>query len=144
MATPSKYTLCEMPKGMEACITNYGATIVGLTTPDRSGHFADVVLGFDSIRGYTSRAYLRESPYFGAVIGRYANRINNGRFALNGDMISLTSTIGLAICTAVLGGSTRSCGRGSQAGTQVFNSRMKANTEKRVTQAIFASRSNTL
>jgi aldose 1-epimerase len=74
---------------MEARITNYGATIVGLTTPDRSGHFADVVLGFDSIRGYTSRAYLRESPYFGAVIGRYANRINNGRFALNGDMISL-------------------------------------------------------
>lgn len=76
-------------KGMEARITNYGATIVGLTTPDRSGHFADVVLGFDSIGGYTSRAYLRESPYFGAVIGRYANRINNGRFALNGDMISL-------------------------------------------------------
>src|ERR1019366_4574974 len=71
-------------KGMEARITNYGATIVGLTTPDRSGHFADVVLGFDSIGGYTSRAYLRESPYFGAVIGRYANRINNGRFALNG------------------------------------------------------------
>ncbi len=77
-------------KGMEAQITNYGATIVGLTAPDRSGHFTDVVLGFDFIGGYTSRAYLRKSPYFGAVIGRYANRIKNGRFALNGDMISLT------------------------------------------------------
>jgi aldose 1-epimerase len=83
------YTL-RNAKGMEARITNYGATIVGLTAPDRSGHFDDVVLGFDSIGGYTSRAYLRESPYFGAVIGRYANRIKNGRLALNGGMISLS------------------------------------------------------
>jgi aldose 1-epimerase len=83
------YTL-RNARGMEARITNYGATILGLTAPDRSGHLDDVVLGFDSIGGYTSRAYLRDSPYFGAVIGRYANRIKNGRFALNGSMMSLS------------------------------------------------------
>jgi aldose 1-epimerase len=77
-------------KGMEVRVTTYGAAIVSLTTPDRDGHMADVVLGFDSIEGYTSRAYLRESPYFGAVIGRYANRINKGRFQLNGKLLSLT------------------------------------------------------
>jgi len=75
--------------GMEVRVTTYGAIVVGLTVPDRNGHLADVVLGFDSIEGYTSRAYLRESPYFGAVIGRYANRINKGRFQLNGKLYSL-------------------------------------------------------
>ena len=75
--------------GMEVRVTTYGATIVGLTAPDRDGHMADVVLGFDSIEGYTSRTYLRELPYFGAVIGRYANRISNGRFHLNGKLYSL-------------------------------------------------------
>jgi aldose 1-epimerase len=74
---------------MEVRVTTYGATIVGLTAPDRDGHLADVVLGFDTIEGYTSRAYLRESPYFGAVIGRYANRINKGRFQLSGKPFSL-------------------------------------------------------
>lgn len=82
------YTL-RNATGMEVRVTTYGATIVGLTAPDRYGHMADVVLGFDSIEGYTSRTYLRESPYFGAVIGRYANRISNGRFHLNGKLYSL-------------------------------------------------------
>jgi aldose 1-epimerase len=77
-------------KGMEARIATYGATIVSLTAPDRAGRLANIVLGFDSVGGYLSRAYLRESPYFGAVIGRYANRISNARFPLNGTMISLT------------------------------------------------------
>jgi aldose 1-epimerase len=77
-------------KGMEARIATYGATIISLTAPDRTGHLADVVLGFDTIEDYVSRAYLRESPYFGAVIGRYANRISKGRFQLNGKQISLT------------------------------------------------------
>jgi aldose 1-epimerase len=75
--------------GMEVRITNYGATIVSLTAPDRDGHLANVVLGFDSIEGYTSRAYLQDSPYFGAIIGRFANRINQGRFPLDGKIISL-------------------------------------------------------
>jgi aldose 1-epimerase len=75
---------------MEARIINYGATVVSLTAPDRTGHMTDVVLGFASIAGYTSRTYLRASPYFGAIIGRYANRIAGGRFTLNGKPISLS------------------------------------------------------
>lgn len=83
------YTL-RNGQGMEARIITYGATLVSLTAPDRNGRMADVVLGFDSIKGYTSRAYLRASPYFGATIGRYANRISGGRFLLNGKVVSLS------------------------------------------------------
>ena len=57
----------------------YGGIITSLRVPDRSGVSADVVLGFDSLAGYE-----RESPYFGAIIGRYANRLADGRFTLDG------------------------------------------------------------
>jgi aldose 1-epimerase len=60
-------------------ITNYGGIIVSLFAPDRNGNLADVVLGFDSLE-----SYLPKHPYFGAICGRYANRIANGRFSLNG------------------------------------------------------------
>ncbi len=72
------YTL-RNSKGLEASITNYGAILVSLRVPDRNGNVADVVLGFDSLHGYLS-----EHPYFGAVIGRYGNRIAGGRFVLDG------------------------------------------------------------
>lgn len=73
------YTLTN-DNGMEVCITNYGGRVVSIMVPDRDGNFRDVVLGFDSIQ-----AYLPENNQtdFGASIGRYANRINNGRFTLN-------------------------------------------------------------
>jgi galactose mutarotase-like enzyme len=87
---PVEIYVLRNAKGLEARITNYGAAIVGLKTPDRFGHLGDVVLGFDSIEEYTNRTYLRESPYFGAAVGRYANRIKNGRFALNGQIMSLS------------------------------------------------------
>jgi aldose 1-epimerase len=64
---------------MEVGITNYGAIVTSIRVPDRSGAFADVVLGFDSLEGY-----LGKHPYFGAVVGRYGNRIAKGRFSLNG------------------------------------------------------------
>lgn len=64
---------------VEAAITNYGATLVRLRAPDRSGKAADVVLGFDTLEGY-----LGEHPYFGSTVGRYANRIGKGRFSLAG------------------------------------------------------------
>ncbi len=67
------------PRGMEVHITNYGGIVTYLTAPDRQGHFADVVLGYDSLAGY-----LKSSPYFGALIGRYGNRIARGSFSLNG------------------------------------------------------------
>ena len=65
--------------GIEAVITNYGGRIVRLNTPDRNGRFDDIVLGFDTLDGY-----LEKNPYFGALIGRYANRIANGEFQLDG------------------------------------------------------------
>ncbi len=66
-------------RGVEAAITNYGGTVVRLKVPDRSGKIADVALGFDDLKGY-----LQTEPYFGALIGRYANRIAKGHFKLDG------------------------------------------------------------
>jgi aldose 1-epimerase len=65
--------------GMQAVITNYGGIIVQLHTPDRNGKLSDICLGFDELDGY-----LGPHPYFGALIGRYANRIAGGRFELDG------------------------------------------------------------
>lgn len=65
--------------GMEVRITNYGGIIQSLTAPDRNGSFEDVVLGYDNLKSYKEA-----TPYFGAIIGRFANRIANGKFNLNG------------------------------------------------------------
>lgn len=72
------YTL-RNTHGVEAKITNYGGIVVSLKVPDRSGKFDDVVLGFNELADY-----LKPGPYFGALIGRYGNRIAKGRFTLNG------------------------------------------------------------
>ena len=66
--------------GMETKITNYGGIVVTLTAPDRNHKFADVVLGYDDLDSYMNPPF----PYFGAIIGRYGNRIAKGRFTLNG------------------------------------------------------------
>lgn len=65
--------------GLGVKAIEYGAIIQSLRTPGRTGRFADIVLGFDDLAGY-----LGEHPYFGAVVGRYANRIARGRFTLDG------------------------------------------------------------
>ena len=70
--------------GLEARITNYGGIVTSLKTPDRDGKFADVVLGFDDFA-----SYLKNHPYFGALIGRYGNRIAHGKFSLGGEKYSL-------------------------------------------------------
>jgi aldose 1-epimerase len=72
------YTLTNTG-GMEVAITNYGGIVVSIKAPDRSGKFADVVLGFD-----TFDAYLNNTPFFGALVGRYGNRIAKARFTLDG------------------------------------------------------------
>lgn len=72
--------------GMEVCITNYGGRIVSIMVPDKDGVYRDVVLGFDSIGAYLPNANQTD---FGAAIGRYANRINQGRFVIDGDTIQL-------------------------------------------------------
>ena len=77
------YTL-KNKAGMEVCITNFGGRIVSIMVPDKNGEMKDVVLGFDSIADY-----INVPSDFGASIGRYANRINQGRMVLDGDTIQL-------------------------------------------------------
>lgn len=77
------YTLTNA-NGMTVNITNYGGIITKLTAPDKNGQWADVVLGFDSLA-----PYLSGHPFFGALVGRYGNRIAKGKFKLNGQEYSL-------------------------------------------------------
>jgi aldose 1-epimerase len=81
------YTLADGK--VEVRITNYGGIIVSLRTPGRDGKIEDIVLGYDSFEGY------RANPaYFGAIIGRYANRIAHGKFELNGKTYSIPKNNG--------------------------------------------------
>jgi len=77
------YTLTNA-RGMEVRAITYGAIIQSIRVPDKSDHLDDVTLGYDSLPGY-----LTTSPYFGAVVGRYANRIARGRFTLDGRTYTL-------------------------------------------------------
>ena len=71
------YTLSNA-NGMHVRITNYGAIVQSLTAPDRDGKYEDIVLGYDKLADY-----LKDSPYFGAIVGRYGNRIAMGKFVLD-------------------------------------------------------------
>jgi len=77
-------------KGMEADIMTYGGIIVSLKVPDRIGKVQEVTLGYDSLDGYLKN----NSPYFGAIIGRYGNRIAQGRFSLSGREYRLATNNG--------------------------------------------------
>ncbi len=77
------YTLTNA-NGMEVCVTNLSGRIVSIMVPDKNGEMKDVVLGFDSIADY-----INVPSDFGASIGRYANRINQGKITLNGETIQL-------------------------------------------------------
>jgi aldose 1-epimerase len=82
------YTL-KNAKGAEADIMTYGGVVVSLKMPDKSGNFADIVLGFDDFNGY-----LKPPPYFGAIIGRYGNRIGHAMFKLDGVVYKLAKNDG--------------------------------------------------
>jgi len=82
------YTLTNQT-GMEVRITNFGGIVVSLKAPDRNGKFDDVVLGYNSIDGY-----LTNKAYFGALIGRYGNRIAHGQFKLDGKTYNLPKNDG--------------------------------------------------
>jgi len=82
------YTLSN-GNGMEARITTYGGAVVSLTAPDRAGKFADVVLGMDTLDGYRT-----QKVFFGALIGRYGNRIGHAKFALEGKTYQLPANDG--------------------------------------------------
>ena len=84
----SAYTL-KNAHGLELRVIDYGGIILWLKAPDAAGHFADIVLGFDSLADYE-----RSSPYFGAIIGRYGNRIAGGRFTLDGKTYTLAKNNG--------------------------------------------------
>lgn len=75
--------------GVEVSITNFGGRVVRALVPDRSGEIADVALGFDGLDGY-----LEKNPYFGALVGRYANRIAGAQFALDGKTYHLAANDG--------------------------------------------------
>ena len=72
--------------GMSADIMTYGATVVRLIAPDRRGQMGDVLLGFNSLSDYEAK-----SPYFGCIVGRYGNRIAEGKFTLNGQTFTLAT-----------------------------------------------------
>jgi aldose 1-epimerase len=76
-------------QGMEVRVITYGGIIVSLRVPDRTGELGDVVLGYDDLEGY-----LAESPYFGAIIGRYGNRIGGAAFELDGVRYELAANDG--------------------------------------------------
>lgn len=82
------YTLTNS-KGMEARIITYGGAIVSLKTPDRKGVMGDVVLGYDNLAGYTGG-----KSFFGALVGRYANRIGHGQFVIDGKTYSVPKNDG--------------------------------------------------
>lgn len=82
------YTLTNK-NGAQVKITNYGGTVTSWVVPDRNGKRSSIVLGFDNLQGY-----LAHPPYFGALIGRYGNRIANGKFTLDGKTYTLATNNG--------------------------------------------------
>ena len=76
-------------KGTEVCITNYGAIVTSFKVRQANSAINDIVLGFDNVEDYLSQDYLTGYPYFGAAIGRYANRIKNGEFKVDGEKYTL-------------------------------------------------------
>ncbi|MFP5042031.1 aldose epimerase family protein [Parasediminibacterium sp. JCM 36343] len=75
----TEYTISN-PSGMQVSIINYGGTVTKLITKDKAGKDGDVVLGYDSLSGFLQKG----NPYFGALIGRYGNRIAKAKFSLDG------------------------------------------------------------
>ena len=84
----SMYTLTNANK-MQVSLLNYGGTVKEILVPDRDGKFANVSLGFNSVE-----EYMEKSPYFGCITGRYANRIKDGKFSLDGQSYQLAKNNG--------------------------------------------------
>jgi len=84
-----QYTLTNK-NGMVVKILNYGGTVTDIITPDKNGKMGNVVLGFDSLSGYLQTG----NPYFGCLVGRYANRIANAKFTLDGKEYTLAANDG--------------------------------------------------
>lgn len=103
----SRYTLANK-RGVTLKIITYGGIVTALEVPDRAGHVADIVLGFDSLHDYEAH---NGNIHFGALIGRYANRIAGGRFRSMAGRGRCRSTTGRTRCMAARAVSTRRYGR---------------------------------
>jgi aldose 1-epimerase len=88
--TVNKYTITQV-SGIQVSVMNYGATITSIVVPDKTGSPADVVLGFDTLEGYIRSGHF----YIGGICGRYANRIADGKFRINGHEYQLSNNIGI-------------------------------------------------
>ena len=97
-AGPANLYTLKNANGIEIELTNYGGIITRLTAPDKNGALADIVLGFDKLEDYQN-----DHPYFGALIGRYGNRIAKGKFSIDGQEYSLVTNNGV---NALHGGPT--------------------------------------
>jgi aldose 1-epimerase len=86
---PADLYVLTNKNGAEVSITNYGGAVVSLKVPDRNGKLADVVLGYDNVDGYVN-----DRSYFGAIVGRYGNRIAHAQFVLDGKSYSLAKNNG--------------------------------------------------
>ncbi len=84
------YTL-KNKNGLQVKATNYGAIITSIVVPDRDGKMADIALGYDQLKNYVNAV---DKPYFGAVVGRYGNRIAKGEFTLDGETYTLATNNG--------------------------------------------------
>ena len=84
--TPIELFTLRNASGAEARICNYGGLVISLKVPDRNGKLGDVVLGYDNLADY-----IKDTPYFGALIGRYGNRIAKGQFTLDGRQYTLAT-----------------------------------------------------
>ena len=88
-STITEYTMSN-PSGMKVSILNYGGTVTKIITKDKAGNDGDVILGFDSLAGNLQKG----NPYFGVLVGRYANRIAKGKFTLDGKTYQLATNNG--------------------------------------------------
>jgi aldose 1-epimerase len=85
-AAVTEYTITN-PSGMQVSILNYGGTVTKIISKDKNGKDGDVILGYDSLSGYLQKG----NPYFGCLVGRYANRIANGKFTVDGKEYTLAA-----------------------------------------------------
>ncbi len=92
--TPVDLFTLENGNGVTIKITNYGGIITSIVIPDRDGNRGNIACGFDTLDGYFSETYQANSPYFGCLVGRYAARIKEGRFTVDGQSYQVATNDG--------------------------------------------------